>query len=239
MISRPPSPTRQPIRHLVILGHPEPDSFCGSVAQTYCHTVREYGQEATLRDLYALNFDPALRREELPRHGSHPKAATDLAEDLALLGEADVIVLVYPIWFGMPPAIIKGYVDRVLGAGFTPRDITRGTQHPVLHGKRLALFTSSATTRPWLEEKGQWLALRHAFETYLQMVFSLWDGGHVHFDAVVPGLKQRFVDEYLAEVATAAKKQAADLFEERRALKVASDRARAFARQIKETASSC
>ncbi|MCW3848183.1 NAD(P)H-dependent oxidoreductase [Sphingomonas sp. LB-2] len=217
-----------PIRHLVILGHPDPASFCGSVARTYCATAREFGQEATLRDLYALGFDPALKRDEIPREGVDSQTAGELAEDLELVRQADVIVLVYPIWFGMPPAIIKGYVDRVLGAGFTARDIKDGKWHPVLHGKRLTLFTSSASTRPWLEEKGQWTALRHAFETYLQMVFSLRDGGHSHFDAIVPGLKQRFVDEYLAEVRESATRQAAELFEEYRASKVRADRARAF-----------
>lgn len=220
----------QRIRHLVVLGHPDPDSFCGSMARTYCDTVRAFGQEATLRDLYTLGFDPTLKRDEIPHPGPHRKPAMDIVEDLELLRQADVIVLVYPIWFGMPPAVIKGYVDRVLGAGFTAQDIKRGTRHPVLHGKRLALFTSSASTRPWLEEKGQWIAHRQAFESYLQMVFSLRDGGHSHFDAIVPGLKQRFVDENLAEVAEIATRHAAELFEERRAMNIAFARERAFAR---------
>ena len=219
----------EPIRHLVVLGHPDPDGFCGSMARTYCDTVRGFGHEATLRDLYALDFDPVLKREEIPQPGPHRRPAQDIAEDLELLRETDAIVLVYPIWFGMPPAIIKGYVDRVLGAGCTTQDIKQGTQHPVLQGKRLSLFTSSASTRPWLEEKGQWVAHRQAFETYLQMVFSLRDGGHSHFDAIVPGLKQRFVDENLTEVGEIATRHAAEIFEEHRASKIASTRARAFA----------
>lgn len=219
----------EPIRHLVVLGHPDPDGFCGSMARTYCDTVRAFGQEATLRDLYALGFDPVLGRDEMPRPGLYLKPAQDIAEDLELLRKADMIALVYPIWFGMPPAIIKGYVDRVLGAGFTAQDIKQGTQHPVLHGKRLSLFTSSASTQPWLEEKGQWVAHRQAFETYLQMIFSLRDGGHSHFDAIVPGLKQQFVDENLAEVSEIATRHASEIFEERRASRIASARARAFA----------
>ena len=220
-----PEPDPGPIRHLVILGHPDPDSFCGTMARTYCDTVRAFGQEAVLRDLYALGFDPVLKRDEIPRPGPHRKPAGDIAADLELLRAADMIVLVYPIWFGTPPAMIKGYVDRVLGAGVTAQDIKQGTQHPVLHGKRLALFTTSASTRPWLEEKGQWVAHRQAFETYLQMVFSLRDGGHSHFDAIVPGLKYRFVEENLAQVGEIATRHAAELFEEHRAARIASARA--------------
>jgi NAD(P)H dehydrogenase (quinone) len=225
-----------PIRHLVILGHPDPGSFCASVAETYCATVREFGQEATLRDLYALGFDPVLKPEEVPHAGRSSQPAAELAQDLELLRQADVIALVYPIWFGMPPAIIKGYVDRVLGSGFTAQDIKRGKKHPVLHGKHLTLFTSSASTRPWLEEKGQWTALRHAFDTYLQMAFALHDGGHTHFDAIVPGLKRHFVEEYLAEVRETATRQAAELFEAYRAAKVRSARVRAFAGSESHTA---
>jgi NAD(P)H dehydrogenase (quinone) len=225
-----------PIRHLVILGHPHPDGFSGSVARAYCEAVRDCGQEATLRDLYALGFDPLLSTDEIPDDGIPAQPHADLEEELALLRAADIIVLVYPIWFGMPPAIIKGYVDRVLGAGFTPTDIKQGAPHPMLAGKRLALFTSSASTRPWLEEMGQWRALHRAFDTYLQTVFALRDGGHVHFDAIVPDLKEWFFRQNLAEVRQAARQHAAELFEEHRAKKIKASRERSFGRSPPSTA---
>jgi NAD(P)H dehydrogenase (quinone) len=205
-----------PVRHLVVLGHPEPDSFCGSVARAYCDAVRACGQQASLRDLYALGFDPVLKPGERPG-GANPAPSADIAEDLALLRRADVIALVYPIWFGMPPAIIKGYVDRVLGAGFAPEQLDQEPGSPLLRGKRLVLLTASASTRPWLEEKGQWLALRQAFETYLQGIFSLREGGHIHFDAITPGLAPRFVDECLEDARQRACAICAEAQRERRA----------------------
>lgn len=202
--------------HVVVLGHPDRESFAGTVARTYCDAVRECGHEAVLRDLYALKFDPLLAADERPGPGPFTPAP-DLAEDIELLQRADVITLVYPIWFGMPPAIIKGYVDRVLGAGFSAASIKQGTPHPLLAGKRLVLFTSSASTRPWLEERGQWTALRRAFETYIENIFSLRDGGHTHFDAIVPGLKPQFVDECLAVVRERARAVSAEVLSEKRA----------------------
>lgn len=89
--------------------------------------------------------------------------------------------------------------------------------HSALGGKRLMLFTSSASTRPWLEEKGQWIALRQAFETYLRNIFGLRDAGHTHFDAIMPGVNRRVVDECLSTVRECARAVAAELLCEKRA----------------------
>lgn len=205
-----------PPRHLVVLGHPDPNSFCASVARAYCEEVRLFGQEAALRDLYALDFDPRLAADERSAV-ERGEAPSDIAEDVALLRQADIVTLVYPIWFGMPPAIIKGYIDRVLGADFDTTTIGQDQAPARFAGKRLMLFTASASTRPWLEEKGQWVALRHAFETYLRGIFGLRDAGHVHFDAIVPGAKPHFVEECLSATRERARAVSAEMLSEKRA----------------------
>jgi NAD(P)H dehydrogenase (quinone) len=210
-----PAPFTQPT-HLVVLGHPDPDSFCASVARAYCDEVVSCGHDAVLRDLYSIGFDPLLRADERPGEGPFSPAA-DVAAELDLLRQADMVTLVYPLWFGMPPAIIKGYIDRVLGAGFSAGAIKTGAPHPLLDGKQLMLFTSSASTRPWLEEKGQWTALRHAFETYLEAIFGLRDAGHTHFDTIVAGAGARFIEECLTVVRERARAVTAKILSEKRA----------------------
>lgn len=197
-------PANQPIRHVIVLGHPSPGSFNHEVVQLYCATVRENGQEAVVRDLYALDFDPCLRADRLPGHASGMSA--DVAHEIGLLRQADVIVFVYPIWFGMPPAIIKGYVDRVLGVAQTPSSIRDHRPDSVLVGKSFATFSSSATTRIWLDEQGQMESIRQAFDRYLMGIFGLRDAGHVHFGAIVADMEARFVAECLLEVETQARK---------------------------------
>jgi NAD(P)H dehydrogenase (quinone) len=49
---------RSSARHVVVLAHPDPQSFNATIANTCCRTVRECGQKALLRDLYAIGFDP-------------------------------------------------------------------------------------------------------------------------------------------------------------------------------------
>ncbi len=206
-----------PIRHLVVLGHPAADSFSHAVARAYCEGVEAHGQLAELRDLYALGFDPLLRADEI-----EAGPAADVRDEVARVHEATVIALVYPIWFGMPPAIIKGYVDRVLGAGLTPRAIRDERPHAALAGRHLRIFSASGSTLPWLEEKGQWTALRQAFDTYLSTIFTLASHEHVHFDAVTDDLPARVVAERLAETRAAAEQACARAFEEKRSAELAA-----------------
>ena len=183
------------MQYLVVEAHPSPESFNRQVASTIAETVRACGHAATLRDLYAIGFDPVLRADERPGpdHDLYP----DVATEIELLSAADVLVLVFPIWFGMPPAMIKGYVDRVMGAQTEPWRLREGLASPALAGKRLVVVTSSGTTLPWLEGKGQWVALSHAFEEYLVDIFGMRGSEHLHFDAVVAGLSEQVVREHL------------------------------------------
>jgi NAD(P)H dehydrogenase (quinone) len=194
----------EPIRHLVVLAHPRHGSFNHQIAQAYCETVRACGQEPFLRDLYANRFDPIL--ETIPEP---PELA--VLYDLTEARRCDALVFVYPIWFGLPPAMIKGYVDRVLGAGFAP-----DSQHPraddrFLAGRHMLSFTTSASTNAWLAEVGQTIALREAFDRYLATIFGLAATEHVHIDAIVEGLNAAYAEEQLERVRQAAREMCATL----------------------------
>lgn len=204
-------------RHVVVLGHPATDSFNHAIAEKYCAAVKRCGQEAILRDLYALDFDPRLRADHRPAHRLHPMSG-DVAGEIALLRDADAIMFVYPLWFGMPPAIIKGYVDRVLGEALTPTDIKNHVPDAVLHGKRLATLSTSAATRPWLNEQGQMESWHHAFDHYLLKIFGMRDGGHTHFDAIIDGLQEEYARQTLFNVEEQARKLCSEIAAERHAM---------------------
>jgi NAD(P)H dehydrogenase (quinone) len=202
-----------PIRHVVVLGHPTAGSFNHQVADAYCETVRACGQEAMLRDLYATGFDPLLKPAE--RRDPHsPTSSTDVIAELAALENVRALVFVYPVWFGAPPAIIKGYVDRVLGAGFGVREVRFGVAHPLLAGARLITFSSSATTTPWLRDRGH-ISLQQAFDNYLTAVFAMREARRIHYDAIVEGLDERSVREKIEATREEAVRICATLDEER------------------------
>jgi len=200
-------------KHLVILCHPEPDSFNAAAADKYCAVVKENGQEAILRDLYRMDFDPVLRAREQP--GAHNFIESPhVARELDLIGEAAFIVFVYPIWFGTPPAMLKGYVDRVLGSDFTFRSIREQDTSSRLAGKHLLSFSSSGTSKVWLEEQGEWLSLVTVFDRYLERAFSMASTEHVHFSSIVDGLREQFFLQYMEEVRQAARKSCSIVSEE-------------------------
>ena len=108
---------RSPVRHLVILGHPDPGSFSHAVASRYAEVARANYQMVEIRDLYAMGFDPLLKDIERPQRRPGV-CGPDVRHEIDLIEQSDVIAFVYPLWFGTPPAIIKGYIDRVFGAAF-------------------------------------------------------------------------------------------------------------------------
>ena len=201
--------------HLVVVGHPSPASFNREVAATYAAAATENGQSAQVRDLYTGGFDPVLKADERP--GARYRLRPEIAAELELVRTADVIALVFPVWFGMPPAIIIGYVDRVIGADFAMSRVKDDTASPLPEGKRLVLITTSATTRPWLEEKGQWTSLHHAFACYLPDIFKMKVTKHLHLDSIVPELSEQVVLEHLETVRQFATRICAEEFEDARA----------------------
>jgi len=202
-------------KHAVVLCHPDEVSLNHSIATAYCEAVSKLGHEAVLRDLYAMMFDPVLRADERPTLVDFKRSA-DVEQELAILRTCNVLVLVYPIWFGTPPAMMKGYIERVLGSGVDPKSVVSREGTEVLAGKRLLSFTTSATRAPWLNEQGEWMALRQLFDSYLAHAFGMKDDQHVHFGGVVPGMEPRWAEQYLYEVEQQARRTCAAVAEELR-----------------------
>jgi NAD(P)H dehydrogenase (quinone) len=204
--------------HVVVLGHPAPGSFNHAIAERYCETVRACDQYANLRDLYELGFDPRLYADHRPGRDTNTTSG-DVAGEMGSLRNADAIVFVYPIWFGMPPAMIKGYVDRVLGHALTPKDITKHLPDCFLEGRHFATISTSATTLPWLDQQGQLESLKTTFDHYLLQVFGMIDAGHTHFAGIVEGLAKAEGEEILAAVEAKAREICAAIEARRTAIR--------------------
>jgi NAD(P)H dehydrogenase (quinone) len=191
--------SRRVPRHAVILCHPAGRSFNGSVAHTYCKTVRSLGHKAILRDLYRLGFDPLLKANERPTAGEFIPAPDVIAE-IAKIRGADIFVLVYPIWFGTPPAMMKGYVERVLGAGFSHHAVLAREFHPLLSGKHLLSITSSGNTIEWLDSRNAWMSLRNVFDNYIASAFSMASTEHLSLQNISENMEERDAREALHRV---------------------------------------
>lgn len=185
--------------HLIICASPSPASFDNAIVGAYSAAVRERGHRAFVRDLYAMGFDPVLKDDERPgQSGWAPRV--DVAEELDHVRDADVIVLVYPIWYGMPPAILKGYIDRVLGANYSFRAVHERRGQPALAGKPLLSFSTSGLPIDWLSERGQVLSLREILDVYLWRGFGMKQSEHVMIESVVPNMSTAYATAQLDRV---------------------------------------
>lgn len=176
-----------PVTHLVVLAHPDADSFCAAIAGRWRDRANTHGQACTIRDLYRDGFDPVLQSTEQPGKPNYRANPDSLAEreELQQLG---VLVFVYPIWFGSAPAMLKGYIDRVVGGGVS---FGKGEQGiGPLTGVRVVHISTSASSEPWLAEKGVPIALHTLFERYFTQVFGARKSYSVHLDAITEGMSQ-------------------------------------------------
>jgi len=98
---------------LVILGHPDTDSFCGSLARAYIDTAR-IGAEVRELQLGELKFDPILWKG----YKKIQKLEPDLKKAQEFILWSNHIVFIYPNWWGTIPALMKGFFDRVFLPGF-------------------------------------------------------------------------------------------------------------------------
>ena len=136
------------MRVLVLYAHPLPDSFHASLHGIVVETLRGNGHEVDDCDLYAEGFDPVLSADE--RRGYHevPTNRLPVAGYVERLLRAEALVLCFPTWCFGPPAILKGFFDRVLMPGVAFHlDEGRPVKPGLTHVRRIAAVTTYGRPR--------------------------------------------------------------------------------------------
>lgn len=101
------------MRILLVYCHPCPESFNAAVRDRAIAALTRAGHEVDLLDLYAENFDPVLSAQARRDYHTPGVNEADVADHLARLRAADGLLFVYPTWWYGPPAMLKGWLDRV------------------------------------------------------------------------------------------------------------------------------
>jgi putative NADPH-quinone reductase len=121
-------------RIVVIQGHPDPDEsrFCRALADAYVQGAQQAGHQIRRIEVAQLEF-PILRTKEDFHGGTAPEAIRQCQE---AIGWADHLLIVYPLWLGSMPALLKAFLEQVFRPGFaTAGDATRGTWKKLLIGR--------------------------------------------------------------------------------------------------------
>ncbi len=133
------------MRALVIYCHPRRGSFTQAVRDVVLDRLGAAGAEVRLRDLYAEGFNPVLSAPEHEDYEVEPANRLPVESHAADLEWCDTLIFVYPTWWYGLPAMIKGWLDRVMlpGVAFLMPDAVNATIRPGLtHITRLGVFTT-------------------------------------------------------------------------------------------------
>lgn len=145
---------------LIVLANPEPGSFCHALANAAQTALTDAGHSVEISDLYAQGFNPVAGRHDFATvadparfhyQSEQAKAArengfsAEIAREQERVRKADNLILVFPLWWGGMPAILKGWLERVLAYGFAYVDGHR-FDSGLLRGRRaMAAVTTGGT----------------------------------------------------------------------------------------------
>lgn len=153
---------------LIVVAHPEPASFNHALARGAAEALRADGHRVTISDLAADGFRADLGPHDVTdrsdaetfhvqaeqahaaRAGSH---APEIMREQARVAAADNLILQFPIWWGGPPALLKGWIDRVLSYGFAYVDGQR-FETGIFKGRRAMISVTTGGTPERFSEDG-------------------------------------------------------------------------------------
>lgn len=154
---------------LIVYAHQEPRSFNGCLKQVAVEELSRQGCRVTVSDLYAMNFEPRATKEDIVGSLSNPEffnygleayeackkrsLSSDIMEEQKKVQEADLVIFQFPLYWFSVPAILKGWMDRVLCQGFAfdfPKIYDSGS----LQGKLAILSLTTGGTAEMYSKTG-------------------------------------------------------------------------------------
>lgn len=138
------------MRVLLVYCHPCPDSFASALCEAAIKALSSRGHDVEVRRLYAEEFDPALNDEARRRYYDESFQDEVVADHIASLQRAEALIFIYPTWWFGPPAMLKGWFDRVWLPGVAFRLGGSKVLQPMLtHIERITVITTYGSPR-WL-----------------------------------------------------------------------------------------
>lgn len=148
------------MKHLIVYAHPKEDSFNHAILETTIKTLEAKDDSVVVRDLYALRFDPVLSANDM-KEISSGNIPQDIATEQGYITDADVIIVIYPIWWTSMPAILKGYFDRIFTYGFAYKYGQDGNIEGLLSGKKALLFSTHGAPNAYYDSVGMTEAFKN------------------------------------------------------------------------------
>jgi NAD(P)H dehydrogenase (quinone) len=153
---------------LVIMAHPEPESFSAALKNGAVRVLKSLGYDVVVSDLYSEKFNPVAGRndfltvadssyfnyqQEQAKASQEKGFSPEITREQERVKDADLFVFVYPLWWGGMPAIMKGWFDRVMANGFAYVD-GRRFDSGLFKGKHAVIALTTGGTRERFSDDG-------------------------------------------------------------------------------------
>ena len=138
---------------LAVLAHPNRDSFTAALMDEFVASAETAGHSIVIADLYAEEFDPRFDMDDVSHYGGLVEVPDVIATEHKRVKDADAMAFFFPLWWWSMPAILKGWVDRVLSSGFA-FDFVDGHSTGLLTHRKVALFCPAATDQGYYRRYG-------------------------------------------------------------------------------------
>ncbi|GMM57947.1 hypothetical protein DAKH74_045630 [Maudiozyma humilis] len=141
---------------LIVFAHPDQRSLQASLLKVTIAALEKHGHTVKVSDLYAMNWFPTITESDFPNHEAGTRfqpiraaaeaytasaVSADIAAEQAKVMWADMVIFQFPLWWFGLPAIMKGWMDRVLNKNFAFFSGGEGTKGP-LQGKKALIITT-------------------------------------------------------------------------------------------------
>ncbi|MEC4568754.1 NAD(P)H oxidoreductase [Paenibacillus sp. CMAA1739] len=104
---------------LSVVSHPRKDSLTFKVAGRFVQGLADAGHDYEILDLHGIGFDPVLKGVDEPDWSvAEQTFSPEVEMEIKRMKEHDALAFIFPLWWWHLPAMLKGYIDRVLNNGF-------------------------------------------------------------------------------------------------------------------------
>ncbi len=135
------------MNYLIIHSHPYKGSFNSAIVEN----LKDH-KNATVIDLIKDEFNPVMGQEDLRLWGKGEPADQLVRKYQEEFKKADIIVFPFPIWWGVMPAVLKGFIDKVFLPGFAYKYNEKGEMLGLLEGKKAVVITTMETPKEFYND---------------------------------------------------------------------------------------
>ncbi|SCC79385.1 NAD(P)H dehydrogenase (quinone) [Bifidobacterium commune] len=151
-------------KFLAITANPDPESLTQYIGKAFLEGAASKGADTEFVDLHAVGFDPRYTIADRTQYLDEGPMPDDVAQMQRKIADADVIAMVCPIYWFTMPAMMKGFVDRVLCRHF---GYNRDGSKSAIADKKFRFIALTGSSKDWYRESGMHESLYNQVVNYM------------------------------------------------------------------------